>query len=252
MKACCRKIEIGSVELIPILSYPREINPQAYIRRLKEIDCLGVHSFLPAGNTKIGRLNVLGKGGVGVVAKVEAKDNKIYALKIRRVDANRLSMDREAIFLKMANLVGVGPSVYAITENFILMDYIDGWNIECWLSQHAVRSTQVRAIVTSALEQCYSLDNASLDHGELSSLSHHLLVSKDLKAQIIDFESSSMTRPPRNVTSISHALLLNGRISRLIGDHITIGKQEELVQSLKAYKRDKIRRNFERILKVLG
>lgn len=239
------------MELIPILSYPREINTQAYVRRLKEIDCLGVHSFLPAGNTKIGRLNILGKGGVGIVAKVEGKDNKVYALKIRRVDANRSSMDMEAIFLKMANSVGVGPSVYASSENFILMDLIDGWNIECWLSQQNVSSTQVRAIVTGALEQCYSLDSANLDHGELSSLSHHLLVSKDVEAQIIDFESSSMTRPPRNVTSVSHALLLNGRISKLIGNYITIGKQDELLQSLRVYKRDRNRRNFERILNVL-
>lgn len=161
-------------------------------------------------------------------------------------------MDMESVYLKRANLVGVGPIVHAFTENFILMDYVEGWDIECWLSQHNVSTTQVRAIVTSALEQCYKLDNTNLDHGELSSLSHHLLVSKDLQAKIIDFESASMTRPPRNVTSISHALLLNRRISKLIGDYITIGKQEELLQLLRAYKRDKIRRNFERILKVLG
>ena len=160
-------------------------------------------------------------------------------------------MDREAFFLKMANLVGVGPSVYASSEDFILMDYIDGWNIECWLSQQNISPTLVRAIVTSALEQCYSLDSANLDHGELSSLSHHLMVSKDVKAQIIDFESSSMTRPPRNVTSISHALLLNSRISKLVGNYITIGKQDELLQLLRVYKRNKIRRNFERILKLL-
>jgi predicted Ser/Thr protein kinase len=131
------------------------------------------------------------------------------------------------------------------------MDYIDGWNIGCWLSQENITAAQVRNIVRSALEQCYSLDLANLDHGELSYLNHHLLVSKDLKAQIIDFESSSMTRPTCNVTSASHALLISGRVSKLVGKKINIRKYDGLLPLLRLYKRDKIRPNFEEILKVL-
>ncbi len=212
---------------------------------------LGVASFLPAGNTKIGKFNVLGKGGVGIVIKVKAKDNKIYALKIRRVDANRSSMEMESVFQRMANLVDVGPHVYASSENFILMDYVDGWDIGCWLNQRDISSNEVRNIVTMALEQCYRLDRLNLDHGELSFLSHHLLVSKNVKAQIIDFESSSLFRQARNVTSASHALLLSGRISKLIGYNINIKEHEELVQLVRIYKQNKNRMNFEKILNAL-
>jgi putative serine/threonine protein kinase len=185
------------------------------------------------------------------VATVEGKDKKTYALKIRRIDASRSSMEREALFHKTANSVGVGPLVYASSENFILMDYVDGWNIGCWLGQENTSATQVRNIVRSALEQCYKLDLANLDHGELSYLNHHLLVSKDLKAQIIDFESSSLSRPTRNVTSVIHALLISGRISKLVGDKINFAKHEELLPLLRLYKRDKVRHNFEEIMKVL-
>ena len=221
------------------------------MHRLKEIDNLGVDYFLRAGNTNIGMFNVLGKGGVGIVMKVKAKDNKIYALKIRRVDANRSSMEREVVLQRMANLVGVGPRVYASSENFILMDCIDGWNIGCWLSQQNISINQVHNIVTSTLEQCYRLDMANFDHGELSFLNNHLLISEELKAHIIDFESASTSRPAHNVTSATHALLLSGRVSKLIGDNINIKNDEELLGLLRVYKRNKNRENFEKILKVL-
>ena len=243
-------MKIASNELIPILSYPRKINAQAYFRRLEEIDSLNVDSFLQDGNTKIGKFSILGKGGAGIVIKVKGKDNKIYALKIRRVDAYRSSMEREVALHRIANLVGVGPQIYASSENLILMDCIEGWNIGSWLSQQNISINRFLNIVTGALEQCYRLDRANLDHGELSFLNHHLLISKDMKAHIIDFESSSISRPPHNVTSLSHALLLSGRGYELIRGTINI-KRNELLHLVRVYKRNKNRENFEKIVNIL-
>jgi putative serine/threonine protein kinase len=214
---------------------------------LKELEIIGVSSILQAGMTKIGRFSILGKGGVGMVVKVETNDRKTYALKIRRTDANRSSMDREVKLHKIANTAGVGPSIYANTKNLVLMELIDGWNIIGWLNQ-SVKADQVRKVVISTLEQCYNLDRAHLDHGELNCLAHHVLISESVKPCIIDFETASMDRKTTNVTAAAHSLLLNGRISRKVGKIIGIVERETILQLLRVYKRDQSRQRFEKII----
>jgi putative serine/threonine protein kinase len=204
---------------------------------------------LQAGTTKIGRFSILGKGGVGLVVKVERTDRKTYALKIRRIDANRSSMDREVKLHRIANTVGVGPSIYASTKNFILMEFIDGFNIIGWLNQ-SVKTDQVRKVVISTLEQCYDLDRAHLDHGELNCLAHHVLISESVNPRIIDFESASIDRKTCNVTAAAHSLLLNGRVSRKV-DKIIDLERETILQLLRVYKWDQTRQSFEKIIHAI-
>jgi len=207
---------------------------------------------LPAGSTKIGKFSILGKGGVGVVVRVEAKDKKTYALKIRRIDANRKSMEREVRLHKIANSVGVGPNIYANSENFILMDFIDGWNIIRWLNQQNINNEQVRKVAISTLEQCYNLDMANLDHGELSCLDHHVLVSKSIYAHIVDFESSSIDRRTCNVTAAANSLLLKGPVSKHVNKNIHFAEQEKIIRLLRIYKSNHTRASFDKIIEAFG
>jgi putative serine/threonine protein kinase len=234
------------------MSYPRQINNREYSDRLKELEIIGVSSILQAGATRIGKFSILGKGGVGLVVKVEAKDKKTYALKIRRIDANRASMEREVKLHRIANSVSVGPFIYANTENFILMEFIDGCNIIGWLNQQSVKADQVRKVVISTLEQCYNLDRASLDHGELSCLDHHVLISESVNAHIIDFETASIDRKTCNVTAAAHSLLLNGRVSRRVNKIIGFAERERIIQLLRVYKWNQTRPSFERIIQAIS
>ena len=250
--AFCNKVDLNCPELVPVISYPRQINDREYSGRLKELEIMGVNSILPVGNTKIGKFSILGKGGVGLVVKVESNDRKTYALKIRRIDANRRSMEREVKLHKIAISAGVGPYIYANSENFILMEYIDGCNIIGWLNHQNINVDQVRKVVISTLEQCYSLDRANLDHGELSCLDHHVLVSESVNAHIIDFESSSIDRKTRNVTAAAHSLLLNGTVSRRVTNNIHFAEREKIIQLLRMYKWNQTRSSFDKILQAFG
>ena len=48
--------------------------------------------------------------------------SKVCALKIRRTDSDRKTMDNEARFHKIANSTGVGPSLQGHTKNLIAME----------------------------------------------------------------------------------------------------------------------------------
>jgi putative serine/threonine protein kinase len=219
---------------------------------LKELEIMGVNSIFSVGGTKIGKFRILGKGGVGLVVKVKSNDRKTYALKIRRIDANRRSMEREVKLHKIANSTGVGPCIYANSKNFILMEFIDGCNIVGWLNQQDINADQIRKVVISTLEQCYSLDRANLDHGELSCLDHHVLVSESVNAHIIDFETSSIDRKARNVTAAAHSLLLNGTVSRRVINSIHFAEREKIIQLLRRYKWNQTRSSFDNILQAFG
>jgi putative serine/threonine protein kinase len=213
---------------------------------------MGVNSISEAGSTRIGKYNILGKGGVGLVVKAETKDKKTYALKIRRTDANRMSMEREVKLHNIANLAGVGPHIYANTQNFILMEFIDGCNIIRWLNQQSVNPDQVHKVLTLTLEQCYSLDRANLDHGQLSCLDNHVLISRSGNPHIIDFETASIDRKTCNVTAAAHSLLLNGRVSRRVNKIIDFVERERIIQLLRVYKWNQTRLSFEKIIQAFS
>jgi putative serine/threonine protein kinase len=243
------EIDICSPELANIISYP-DFSIGEYSSRLNEISSFGITHFLPTGRTRIGKITIAGKGCVSIVLKVKAK-NKICALKIRRTDANRKTMEREMSLHQIANSAGVGPNIFRYSDNYILMEFIDGLSIIDWVKQRSITADQVRNVATAILQQCYNLDRAHIDHGELSRLNHHVIVSKSDTAKIIDFESSSTQRRTSNVTAAAQSLFLNGPISKRINELILFTKREKFIQELKIYKWNQTKTNFNNILGVV-
>jgi len=75
---------------------------------MNELKKLKISKIAFEGSTRIGNLQILGKGYVGVVVLAKQK-TKTVALKIRRLDSQRNHMNDEAKLLKLANKAGVGP-----------------------------------------------------------------------------------------------------------------------------------------------
>jgi putative serine/threonine protein kinase len=218
---------------------------------------LGVKDAILEGPTKVCELNILGKGHSGIVLKVNAFSKKTMALKIRRVDSRRMDSLTEVFNHKLANLVGIGPQIIDNTNDLILMELITGKGIYEWLQDpttfHLLTSTNIINIVNQILEQCYRLDVLHLDHGELTRIDNHVMVSENNDISIIDFESASTKRKPCNVTSATQALLLSGgSISRKICKFINLKDPDLLLNCLKKYKKIKNRQNFENVTSLLN
>jgi putative serine/threonine protein kinase len=191
---------------------------------------------------------IAGKGSVSIVLKVKTK-GKIGALKIRRTDANRETMKREVSMHKIANSVDVGPELFGFSKNLISMEFIDGLSIVDWVKQQDITSDEVRKVAISILEQCYKLDKAHMDHGELSCINHHVIISKSNTANIIDFESSSTQRKSRNVTAAAQSLFISrGLISNRVNEVLGYTKKEKNIEVLKTYKWNQNKANFDKII----
>ncbi len=231
-----------------VVCYPRA-NPMEMQKRIVELQQLGVEALEFTGKTSASNIPVLGKGYVGVVAVAYVKGERV-ALKMRRVDADRESLEREAELLVKANSIDVGPKFLAVNKDFLLMQLIDGDLLECWLETHKDKEL-IRKVLVDILEQCWRLDEMGLDHGELSKAPKHLLVDKADKPFIVDFETASVVRKVINVTSVCQFLFMgNSQAAKMLAEALGKRNREKLIAALKNFKKNRNRRNFEGLLEM--
>jgi putative serine/threonine protein kinase len=233
-----------------VICYPR-YDLRELKRRVKELEKLGVKAVEFAGGKTAFDVPVLGKGCVGIVVLALTNRGKV-ALKVRRVDADRAGMQREAEMLRKANAVDVGPCLLDTSENFLLMEFVDGTLLPQWVKIVKGRGTRsrIRRVLREVLEQCWRLDESGLDHGELSRAPKHVIVDSSDNPCIVDFETASIHRRVSNVTSICQYLFIGSQAAKAIKRKLGEIDREELIKALRTYKQQRARENFEKVLSV--
>ena len=220
-------------------------------KRLKELKKLKVTAIEFSGKKVVSGLPVLGKGCVGIVA-IAYKKNERIAIKIRRVDADRMRMQHEAEMLKKANVVNVGPNLLDVSDNFLIMEFIEGILLPQWVNTLRGKETKsrVQRVLRAVLEQSWSLDKLGLDHGELSRAPKHIIVDANEKPWIVDFETASVNRKVSNVTSICQYLFIGSQIAKTIQKKLGKIDRTKLIQALRKYKQKRTRGSFKKILRI--
>ncbi len=232
-----------------ILTYPDTDTKEAKAR-IRELSEIGISAFRFEGVTQIGGIPVLGKGCVGVVTKARL-EGELVALKIRRLDADRPSMNDEARLLRFANSVDAGPRLISATKNFLAMELFRGIPLFRWAEGSGASGRVVGKLVSRLLSCCFMLDSIGLDHGELSHAPKNVLVAKSGHPCIVDFESASTARRVANVTSLLQYFLF-GRVSRTLHASRVFPDKRNIVKALGVYKREGSVENFQCVLDALG
>jgi len=216
-----------------------------------ELEQLGILNLEFVGDKNIFDIPVLGKGCVGVVIIAYTRSVKA-ALKIRRKDASRKAMFHEGEMLKIANKINVGPKLLQKTENFILMELIEGDHFPQWFESLKENiKLRCRLVIMDILEQCYRLDQSGLDHGELSNAPKHIIVDAKDVPHLIDFETASINRRVSNVTCICQYLFLGSQIAKKVTEKLGKINEKELISLLQKYKQKRTRKNFSKILEKI-
>jgi putative serine/threonine protein kinase len=231
-----------------IVCYPMATKTELR-KRLVELRKLGIAALEFIGEKQVLNLHVLGKGCVGIVT-IAYKDSEKVALKIRRTDADRANMRREAEMLRKANLVDVGPRLLGVGKDFLMMQFVEGELLPKWLEEK-VGKARTKRVLRDVLEQCWRLDVAGLDHGELSHAPKHVIVTAEDNAFIVDFESASVNRRPSNVTSVCQFLFIS-EFSPKVAERLGYRDKKTMINALRRYKRDVNRENFEKVLESCG
>jgi len=232
-----------------ILGYPKATKKQLALR-VAELQELEIRGILFEGPMTLGTLNVLGKGYSGIVVLAERKTKRV-ALKIRRTDSPRKTMEQETMLLQTANKASVGPLLLQSSKNFIVMEYLDGKKIFDWVSDLKGKgsTSKLKSVIKKVLYDCYRLDTAGLDHGELSNITKHVIVGKSIK--MIDFESSSLERRVSNVTSATQAIFIGSGLAKIVQKIYSVPPRSKIITVLREYKKQRTQQSFDNILRIL-
>lgn len=231
-----------------ILCYPRRTEEELQTR-VEELKMHGVTAIEFSGKGNAFNVPVLGKGYVGIVVVAQRYGQRL-ALKIRRIDADRIDLLHEGEMLGKANSVGVGPVLVDVSKNFLLMQLVEGDLLPAWLDINQDQ-TLLRQILGEVLEQCWKLDLSGIDHGELSKAPKHIIVDRCGQPWIVDFETSSDKRQPANVTAICQYLTMSGgQIPRKIGEVLGERKRELVIEAIRDYKKKKTRESLDQLTQV--
>ena len=231
-----------------ILSFPK-VKDSEIKKRIVELKKLGISHVSFTGPLRIEKCNILGKGYVGIVVLVK-KEKEIFALKIRRTDSPRKNMTDEARLLRIANKIGIGPKFIKNSKNFLIMEFIDGEKIIDWVKKSKIKSKDIRSVINNVLRECYLLDNAGLDHGELSTIDKHVIVGKN-RNTIIDFESSSTKRKSSNVSAATQAIFIGTGLAKIIRKKIKIPRKDKIIRLVRHYKKMRTEESFNELLQEL-
>ena len=227
-----------------ILAFPKPKDTEIK-KRIEELKKLGISHISFTGPLQIEKCNILGKGYVGMVVLAKQKNDTV-ALKIRRIDSPRKNMSNEAKLLKIANKIDVGPRFIKNSKNFLIMEYVDGEKIIDWAKKSETKSKEIGSVVNNVLRGCYLLDNAGLDHGELSTIDKHVIIQKN-KNTIIDFESSSVNRKPSNVSGATQAIFIGTGLAKIIQKKTKLPTKTKIINLIRQYKKNPTLENFEKI-----
>jgi putative serine/threonine protein kinase len=202
---------------------------------------------------------------------IEPPPQKIAALKIRRTDAPQATLRTEAALLSLANQHHIGPQLLASTDDFLLMDYVDGLPLIPWMqsfssvaaqqtgrefseretSQNFLDSqTLIHQRLRQLLQQAFQLDQLGLDHGNLRCVTGHVIIT-EAQAVLLDFSSASQTRRAANVTSLTQGLFWGTAIAPHLVPQWIAPNREQSILALRQYKHSPTQEHFEALLQQL-
>jgi Predicted Ser/Thr protein kinase len=191
--------------------------PRAYrcdpLRVAAEAESAGVCCIINMGVAEINvgdvRIRVLGKGHASLVVAGLTFDGQVVAIKVRRTDSKRSSLEGEGRLLEVASRAGASPAPLYYSKDLIVMEYVGDVSLEQVL--RASPSPLLRRSLLEAVRAARALDAVKILHAELHRPLRNVFYPRwpsSLKAVIIDLESSS--RECGNVNKVLSFMIAKG------------------------------------------
>ncbi len=224
---------------------------------IRQSEELKIEDYLDYGEILLHTgVHVVGKGQNSIVmmCRLAHHSNELVS-KILRPDASRKDLIHEAEILRRVNQIGIGPRMVNNSTKIIVMEYVKGKPLHKFIREET-NLQNIRTVIIEILEQAFKLDINGIQHSELSRLGEHILVTRDLKIYIIDFESGKIRSDPisKNVTQVVNALIMGKsseceKVRKAL--NVDDKKIREIIELLREYKKEPSRNIFNRLIDVM-
>ena len=184
---------------------------------------------------KIKNLQKIGEGWRGNIFKGEF-EGKILAFKVPSESIHIHPILKEGEILKIVNKSGIGGKLVLRGEDFIAYEFIEGKEL-----RHIINKQNAKKILSQILEQARKLDKLQITKEEMHRIHANVLVDKDLKVYLIDFERAKRSKKPKNITQFVQFLITGG--TEYLGEF----DKKKAVELMKNYKSSQTEENFLKI-----
>ena len=189
---------------------------------------------------EIKNLEKIGEGWRGSIFKGNFK-GQILSFKVPSEPIHISSILKEGEILKIVNKAGIGGKLILQGEDFIAYKFIEGKEL-----RHVINEQNAKKILSQILEQARTLDILKITKEEMHRLHANVLVNKDLKVYLIDFERAKKSEKPKNVTQFVQFLITGG--TQYLGNF----NKKEAINLMKEYKQNQSDENFLKIRKFFN
>lgn len=203
---------LSSPQAAAAFCYPRAYSCDP-LRLAAEAASAGVCCVINMGVAEINvggiRVRVLGKGHASLVVAGLTFDGQVVAVKVRRTDSKRSSLEGEGRLLEVASRAGASPAPLYYSKDLIVMEYVGDVSLEQVL--RASPSPLLRRSLLEAVRAARALDAVKILHAELHRPLRNVFYPRwpsSPKAVIIDLESSS--RECGNVNKVLSFMIARG------------------------------------------
>lgn len=205
---------------------------------LKSLNRLGVES-----------VRKFAKGRRGVVYAGQYKGRKV-AVKAQRPDVAVKSLQNEISCLKKLQKHKIGPKLVYAGSDFFVYDFIEGIFIEDFVEKEKTRKNIIE-VLRNVIVQCRKLDKLMMNKEEMHHPHRHVIITKNGRPVLVDFERCRTTNDPKNVSQFCQ-YLMTGRMRILLMEKGIAFDKKEMIGLAKEYKKDFGDKSFKKIAELVS
>lgn len=237
-----------------VLCFPRERCASKILEyRVNVLKKYCIETIIEYGKPFLG-YPILGKGYSSIIVLALTTTKQLIALKIRRLDSRRSSLEYEGMILDYLNPTRIPPAIVFWTRDFIGMEPILCTSIEKYLDELLLSKNinELKFIIRRILSALYLIDQMEIDHGELNRPYNHIFYCYDTKeVKIIDWESARPSSKPHNFTMFTSWIFYRYKRKNEVVDLLGVSR-EEVIEKLREYKHGKTTSVFRWFIRLLG
>ncbi len=224
------RLEQGDEYIRFVTCFPRSYcSDDVLYERLRWLRKLGIEYFVETGRVFLG-YRVLGKGYSSITVLGKHRDHGIVAVKIRRLDSRRKTLEYEGMVLDYLSPTGFVPYLYVWSRDFIVMEYVGCSDLVDYL--YSIGDDERIHILRRTLSSLYILDLFGIDHTELNRPHGHMFWCGST-IKVIDWESARPLSKPHNLTMFASYIFIRRNILNMNDEEL-----DHVKKLLRLYKKD--------------
>ncbi len=177
--------------------------------------------------------DLFSKGKRSIIYLGEFQGKKV-AIKEQRNDTDAMDVaQKEASWLRIVNTKHIGPKLLHAEKNIVIYEFVDGTPLDQWIETHSKQ--EIIIVLNNLLKQCYELDMLNISKQEMHNPYKHILVTKNNRPVMIDFERTKKTLAPKNLTQFCQYLTKGSFAKKLQqkGIHLNVQQTKTVTQNYK-------------------